>query len=205
MRHRLLPLICCTLLSAAMIAEVRMIAQQAEPPSSTRLPPVRAELETEFVFGDGRRVVVAGTYHRSSDGRVREEQGDTVTVADIKKARMTIFNKTAKEAMVFQFDPATKDPTPRTEAPGRPVLRGVYEEFPVSKVRAPLDDGAEHEMWTATDLGLIVYGRVGSPQLTTTKRLKNIKLAEPEEELFEVPAGYRSVERKVPPPKRLEH
>lgn len=194
------------LLACAVLAVVtQSTVGSASNDKAKALPPIQAELETEYVFPDGRRIVVMGRLFRTSDGRIREEQGDMVTIADTAAGKMTILNSSTKEAIHFTFDEELRDPEssrPETETTGTQRSTesvGSYEAWPVRKHAVDQGDSSR-EVWTAPAIGLIVYGRMVSPQVTTTKRLRNIAVEAPMDALFTVPAGYNVKEHRVARP-----
>jgi hypothetical protein len=58
--------------------------------------------------------------------------------------------------------------------------------------------GESQEFWTAKDLGIVTWSKVESEELTTTRVLRNIGVAEPDQSLFQVPSDYTVIDQPLP-------
>ena len=58
--------------------------------------------------------------------------------------------------------------------------------------------GESQEFWTAKDLGIVTWSKVESEELTTTRVLRNIGVAEPDQSLFQVPSDYTVINQPLP-------
>jgi hypothetical protein len=175
------------------LCTVAVRAEQAATP-----PAVQAEVETTYVFADGRQVRVPGHYYRSQDGRVREDTGRGSVIADVNKGTLTLLNADTKQALVFTVREIAPTRKPNGVSPAVPFARGRHEGRDVSKARVRGPDGKENEVWTATDLGLMVFSRIESAGLTTTKALRKVVQREPDPAVFTVPEDYEVQQHTVP-------
>jgi hypothetical protein len=183
---------------AVAVLAVGTLASGAEPAATP--PAVQAEVETTYVLADGREVRVPGHYYRSQDGRVREDTGRGSVIADVNKGTLTLLNADTRQALVFTVREIAPDPArkPAGLSPAVPFAEGRYEGRAVSKARIKDPGGKEHEVWTATDIGLAVFSRIESPGLTTTKALRKVVQREPDAAVFAVPDGYAVEHHTVP-------
>jgi hypothetical protein len=181
---------------AVAVLTVSTIASGAEPAATP--PAVQAEVETTYVLADGRQVRVPGHYYRSQDGRVREDTGRGSVIADVNKGTLTLLNADTKQALVFTVREIAPDRKPKDVSPAVPFAQGRYEGRAVSKARIKGPGGKEHEVWTATDIGLTVFSRIESEGLTTTKALRKVVQGEPDPAVFTVPEGYTVDHHTVP-------
>jgi hypothetical protein len=168
-------------------------AEQAATP-----PAVQAEVDTTYVFADGRQVRVAGHYYRSQDGRVREDTGRGTVIADVNKGTLTLLNADTRQALVFTVNEVAPSRKPSGMSRAVPYARGRHEGRDVSKARVRGADGKESEVWTATDLGLMVFSRIESAGLTTTKSLRKVVQREPDPAVFTVPEDYAVEHHTLP-------
>jgi hypothetical protein len=159
---------------------------------------VQAEVDTTYVFADGRQVRVPGRYYRSQDGRVREDTGRGSVIADVNKGTLTLLNADTKQALVLTVNEVAPSKKPSGVSRAVPYARGRHEGRDVSKARVTSPDGKESEVWTATDIGLMVFSRIESAGLTTTKALRKVVQGEPDPAVFAVPEDYAVQHQTVP-------
>jgi hypothetical protein len=185
-------------LSAPTVAVLALctVAVHAQPAATP--PALQAEVETTYVFADGRQVRVPGHYYRSQDGRVREDTGRGSVIADVSKGTLTLLNADSKQALVFTVREAAPNRKPKGVSAAVPYARGKHEGRDVSKARVKGPDGKENEVWTATDIGLMVFSRIESAGLTTTKALRKVVQGEPDPAVFNVPEDYAVEHHTVP-------
>jgi hypothetical protein len=185
-------------LSASTVAVLALctVAVQAQPAATP--PAVQAEVETTYVFADGRQVRVPGHYYRSQDGRVREDTGRGSMIADVNTGTLTLLNADTKQALVFTVREIAPSRKPKGVSPAVPYARGRHEGRDVSKARVKGPDGKENEVWTATDIGLMVFSRIESAGLTTTKALRKVVQGEPDPAVFTVPEDYAVEHHTLP-------
>lgn len=185
-------------LSAPTVAVLALctVALQAQPAATP--PAVQAEVETTYAFADGRQVRVPGHYYRSQDGRVREDTGRGSVIADVSKGTLTLLNADTRQALVFTVNEVAPSRKPNGVSPAVPFARVKHEGRDVSKARVKGPDGKESEVWTATDLGLMVFSRIESAGLTTTKALRKVVQGEPDPAVFAVPEDYTVQHHSLP-------
>lgn len=152
-----------------------------------------------------------GRYFRSRDGKVREDLvfGSIITDSITKTA--TFLNHAKKEATVVAMsDPDVADLDSVKEArnpaknhndarithlgedkvEGHPVHKKLIEAGSASTM-----PGRKSEIWTATDIQLPVFVKTTGADRTTTREYRNIQVADPDPQVFEIPKEYRIVDK----------
>lgn len=185
-------------LSAPTVAVLALCTVAAQAEQAAAPPPVQAEVETTYVFADGRQVRVPGHYYRSQDGRVREDTGSGSVIADVSRGTLTVLNADTRQALVFTVNEVAPTQKPSGVSRAVPFARGKHEGRDVSKARVTTPDGKESEVWTATDIGLMVFSRIASAGLTTTKALRKVVQREPDPAVFTVPEDYTVQQHTLP-------
>ena len=185
-------------LSTPAVAVLALCAVAVQAEQAATPPAVQAEVETTYVFADGRQVRVPGHYYRSQDGRVREDTGRGSVIADVNKGTLTLLNADTKQALVFTVNEVAPSKKPSGVSRAVPYARGRHEGRDVNKARVRGADGKESEVWTAPDLGLMVFSRIESAGLTTTKALSKVVQREPDPAVFTVPEDYEVQQHTVP-------
>jgi hypothetical protein len=71
-----------------------------------------------------------------------------------------------------------------------PLAEAMVDGRRVTKARLGNGPGESQELWTAKDLGLVVFSKITSLTLTRAKSLRNVSLRDPDPSLFAVPKGY---------------
>lgn len=167
-----------------------------------RPPGVVADIEITVSTSTGQTYSKPGHYYRSKDGRTREDSSTGSIITDIGSGTVTLLNSTTKEATVISTsgDPRATGPTGARGAAGAaasqaigsfvPFEQAQIEGHAVTKARANGASGRVQELWTATDLGLVVFSKVDSPDRTMTRTLRNVSLREPDPTVFQIPEGY---------------
>ena len=119
----------------------------------------------------------------------------------IKKRTLTMVNFQRKKAIVFTMPKQQPALPEEARRPAVPVGNDTHDGRPVIKAHIQTVDGRMQEIWTAEDIGLVVFTRLDTPTATTTSELKNVALGEPNGSVFAIPQGY-SVRREAVPPTR---
>ena len=170
-------------------------------PSANAQPKVaalNASVETTYTFPNGQEVTTLGRFYRSSTGQVREDSGRGAMIIDVSQGSVALLNAETKEARLITI-PADKRTPSRNEPPAIEATEvGALEGHPVTKARAKGSNGQNQEFWTATDLGIVLWAKVESAGLTTTRALKNVGVSEPDPSLFQIPADYTVVNQTLP-------
>jgi hypothetical protein len=177
-------LVACIAVGVVTVVPERIEAQKG-------LPALDAEMKTTYAMSDGRQSTVDGHYYRSSTGELREDSPLGSLITNFAKRTVTVLKESTKEARVVSVGPPSDTTRRESLPPAKPVGEGVVEGFRVTKVRMEDANGGSQEIWTAPDLGLIVFSRVESRNMTTTRVLSKIRLAEPSRAVFAVPDGYK--------------
>ena len=190
--------------SRCLIAAVAALV--LHPPTlaaQTKLPAVVADISTIYTLADGRQFTSAGRYYRSKDGRIREDSPLGAIITDIKTGTMTMLNFERREAHVIKVAASGRATNARSLPPAVRYADATVDGRQVTKARAENGAGEAQEFWTAKDLGLVVFSKVSSPNVTMAKSLRNISLKQPDASVFSVPAGFTVTKHdtgKVPRP-----
>jgi hypothetical protein len=185
---------------------VAVVALVLHPPAlaaQTKLPAVVADLDTIYTLADGRQFTNKGRYYRSKDGLIREDSPLGAIITDIKSGTLTMLNFERREAHVMKVAASSGATTARNLPPAVRYADATVDGRKVTKARAENGKGEAQELWTANDLGLVVFSKVSSPNLTMAKSLRNIALKQPDASVFKVPAGFTVTKHdtgKVPRP-----
>jgi hypothetical protein len=156
------------------------------------LPALQADIETFHKLPNGHVVHTTGHYYRAADGRTREDLGSGSVIVNLKSHTVTMLNHVTKEARVIRPPQELSKPEPRQDLTDH--AKGVVEGHGVNKASGIGANGERHEVWTAEDIGLVVFARTEAHGMTSTRTLRNISLREPDHSMFDVPHGYKTVE-----------
>lgn len=168
-------------------------AQGANPPGLV------ADIETTFTTSTGQNHSNPGHYYRSKDGKTREDSPTGSTITDIRSGTITLLNSATKEATVISTAgvPRAAGTAGVAGAAARapigsfvPFAQAQIEGHVVTKARANAAGGQVQELWTAQDLGLVMFSKVDSPDHTMTRTLRHVSLREPDPKVFQIPEGY---------------
>jgi hypothetical protein len=152
-----------------------------------QVPSIAADVVTFHRLSDGRVIHVDGHYYRNREGKVREDSGNGAVIVDTNAHRVTILNFETKEAHVMKVPGNQAHPAMDVRTSSG---HGNVEGHKVSKMASAGPHGEKLEAWSADDLGLTVFTRSQSSNMTMTKYVRNIKVEEPDPSLFEIPSGY---------------
>ena len=169
--------------------------------TAVALKGVEADVQTTIETSKGIKQTTPSHYYRSSDGKVREDSMLGPVITDSTAKTVTLLDTSKKEATVLT---TLGSPVP-TDGQKTPFVQGVtttIEGFSVTKASTTTPDGHVNEVWTATDIGLGVYVRVQTTDITLTKTLSNIAVHEPDPAVFQIPTDYTVTTKTgpVPPP-----
>jgi hypothetical protein len=158
-----------------------------------------AEIETTFTTPQGQ-FSTPGHFYRSRDGKMREDSPLGSMITDVRSGTVTLLNHAKKEAKVIVV---TGQPRPSASLANKAAMPQSFEEatiegHAVTKARKAAG-GATQEVWTAKDLGLVVFSKVDAPDFAMTKTLRNFSLREPDPALFRIPSGYTVTHEDAPP------
>jgi hypothetical protein len=177
---------------AVAIFLIRDAAAQERP---VKLPPVQAEFETLYTLANGRQVRTHGRFFRNEKGQIREESPLGAVITDVAAGKITILVAETKEARVITVPAEQRTLPARSSHPGPEVFEEArIEGRRVSKARGQGPQGQKMEMWTARDLGIVIWTKTEAPGLSSTKEMRNISTEEPNRSLFEIPPDYTVVE-----------
>jgi hypothetical protein len=175
-------------LAAAMALALQPLAMHAQ----TKLPALDAEINTTYTLADGRQFSRSGHYYRSQDGKLREDSPLGAIITDTKARTITVLNFATKEARIVKV--SAKAPASsikgKSMSASAPPAEAMVDGRRVMKSHVANAPGESQELWTARDLGLVVFSKISSPTLTTAKSLRNVSLRNPDPSLFAVPKGY---------------
>jgi hypothetical protein len=159
-----------------------------------------ADIETVYTLAGGQQLTSHGHYYRSHDGQlVREDSPLGAVIVDIKQNTVTLLNSETKEARVLRLPPTDKQASKPAGPPPTAVFgHGVAEGHSLTKSRRSGPHGEVHEIWTASDIALVMFIKNASQSMTMTKTLQHVSLHEPDAAIFGVPPGY-SVREDSPP------
>jgi hypothetical protein len=161
-----------------------------------------------------------GRYFRDRLGRTRQDTAAGSTIVDATTRTVITLNHSQKEAVVTIVPlPApqanqSSDPTtlPRQEGGARAPVAGKAEDLGEAtlggqrafgrRVISPNPFGTKvgsvtTEVWTVPEIGLTVLMKQTSPAGETEQRYDNIRLGEPDSNLFVIPNNY-SVRNSIP-------
>lgn len=163
--------------------------------------PITADVTLTIINPDGSEQDQQGRYFRSSNGNVREDLASGSVITDVKAGTITTLNPATNQAIVISTPGPqgryVQSNSPSAAAPTMSALgQTTVEGHPVSMSRMTLNasNGQSAEVWTATDIRLIVLLKaISSTGRTTTKQYTNIQTVEPDPSLFTVPQGYTIV------------
>ncbi len=159
-----------------------------------------ADIETTYDLPGGQQVTTHGHYYRSQTGLLREESPLGAIITDTKQRVITLLNTEMKEARVIRIT-GEIEPPPRKStdaAPASELKESTVEGHAVMKARTTGARGETQELWTATELGLVVMSKIESQGYATTRVLRNITVREPNPSVFRVPADYTVTEQSLP-------
>jgi hypothetical protein len=214
---------CFMALMAAALSGQGVSSQQ---PGERDVPPiiadVRSTLTTGGSSGHGIDRAQNGHYFRSRDGKVREDTAFGSMITDSKAKTMTFLNYTKKEATVVSMSDsdiaglkasrdAARNNNKNDNAKVTSLGEATVEGHPVRKKRIePADNTSHHgqktEIWTATDIHMPVFVKATGPDRTTTREYRNIHVADPDPQVFEIPRDYRIVDKsQFTPPLVARH
>lgn len=161
------------------------------------LPAVDAEIETTFTTPQGQ-FSTPGHYYRSHDGTMREDSPLGSIITDIRRGTVTLLNRATKEAKVIVMAGQPRPPAPDGGKAPAPFEDGTVEGHAVTKARKAMK-GTTQELWTANDLGLVVFSKVDAPDFAMKKVLRNLSLREPDPALFRIPKDYTITQESTLP------
>jgi len=156
-----------------------------------------AEVATYYKLSDGRVISTVGhIYNDSGRGVVRQDSDLGAIITNVKAHTVTLLNFATKEAVVYRLNAAPSLPPPRIGAVkgGRTSVEG--HEATKSVSIGP--KGERHEVWTAPDIGAVVFSRSEAPSMTTTRYLRRIAVREADPSLFTIPPGYSISKSDLP-------
>jgi len=183
-------------LDAGSLSAQRPIGAPIAPKLRTALD---AEIETTFTTPQGQ-FSTPGHFYRSRDGKMREDSPLGSMITDVQSGTVTLLNHANKEAKVIVV---TGQPRPSASLANKAAMPQAFAEttiegHAVTKARTAAG-GATQEVWTAKDLGLVVFSKVDAPDFAMTKTLRNVSLREPDPALFKIPNGYTVTHENAPP------
>jgi hypothetical protein len=194
-------LVVAIVLAAATLDTGALNAQRpiGSPIGLTLRSALDAEIETTFTTPQGQ-FSTPGHFYRSRDGKMREDSPLGSMITDVRAGTVTVLNHARKEAKVIVVTALPRPAAPRagTAAAPRSLGEATVEGHPVTKARTTAG-GATQELWTAKDLGLVVFSKVEAPDFGMTKVLRNLSLREPDAALFRIPSDYTVTHETAPP------
>lgn len=180
----------CVVVIALLIGgTVRLDAQKA-------VPAFQAEVATFYKMADGRVVSTTGRVYRSREGRMRQDTGFGAVITDLKAQTVTLLNFDTKEARVFDLKSAP--PAPRPQKAVTPRGRTSVEGYEATKVTTVGPQGERQEVWTADQLGAVVFMRTEAPGMTVTRYLRRIAVSDPDASVFVIPPDYSVTKATLP-------
>jgi hypothetical protein len=164
-----------------------------------KLPAVQAEFETLYTLANGRQVRTHGRFFRNERGQIREDSPLGAVITDVAAGTITILVTERKEARVITVPAEQRTLPARSSHPGPEVFEETrIEGRRVSKARGQGPQGQKMEMWTARDLGIVIWTKTEAPGLSSTKEMRNISTEEPSRSLFEIPPDYTVIQQEPP-------
>jgi hypothetical protein len=199
--------------------------QGASPQHSANheLVPIVADVKTTVTSsapsGRGFDRTQNGHYFRSRDGKAREDVVFGSIITDAKARTMTFLNNAKKEATVVAMsDPdvatAVGLQSPEDTAKNNknslvtPLGDDMVDGHPVHKKLIETGNarlGHKSEIWMATDVHLPVVMKTIGPDRTATKEYRNIRVTDPDPQVFEIPKDYRIVDKSQFSPPLFSH
>jgi hypothetical protein len=161
------------------------------------LPALEAEIETTFTTPQGE-FSTPGHYYRSQNGKIREDSPLGSMITDIRTGTVTLLNRATKEARVIVIAGQPRPSAPDAGKAPEPFEEATIEGHAVTKARRVML-GTSQELWTAKDLGLVVFSKVDAPNFAMTKVLRNVSLHDPDPALFRIPHDYKVTHETTPP------
>lgn len=178
-------------------------AWAAGPASAQVSPPgLDADVTITVSTSTGLTYNKPGHYYRSHDGRTREDSPTGSVITDLATGQVTLLNSATRQATVISVAGIPRAPGTAGAAAAAadasaqgigafmPFGQAQIEGHAVTKARANAAGGAVQELWTATDLSLVVYSMVASTDRTMTRTLRNVAVRDPDPAVFQIPAGY---------------
>ena len=170
--------------------------------AAAQTPGVTASVAVAYTNATGQTINIPGTFYRSTAGNTREDSAIGSVITDKTAGTVTVLNPSTMTATVYSFHtgPLPRAMTPSiTPSPLTQFGQTTVGGHPVAQARASWPNGQAPEVWTATDINLVVYSKVSSANGTTTRTLSNIVVQEPSASVFNVPAGYSVTNATQPP------
>jgi hypothetical protein len=158
-----------------------------------------AEIETTYVTAGGKTITTPGHYYRSRSGKAREDSPIGSIITDLRSGTVTLLNPATKEAKVIVTAGQPRASAAVAAGAFVPFEQAIVDGHPVKKARTTGNAGQVQEMWTAQDLGLVVFSKVEWPDFSMTKVLRNVAVREPVAELFKIPSEYQVTHETVRP------
>ena len=175
-------------------------AGEAASQTMPTMVPIQAEVETIYRLADGKLVRTNARYYRSSSGQTREESSAGAVITDIAAGTITILIAQTKEARVITIPAEQRVPPVRSNRHSPEVFEETtIHGHRVNKARTEGPQGEKLEVWTATDLGVVLRTRAELAGAVTEKELRSVSTDEPKPELFTIPADYTVVEQEARP------
>lgn len=166
-----------------------------------------AEFTNTITSGPGHATTTRGRFYRAADGKTREEVDGRVTIVDIARRTWTLLVPERLEAIVLSVPPNQVGSVAPRDWPGRSATPSadLHNGRAVKKLTLEsVGDGPAHEIWTDEATGLVVRHKTSSASGVAVREMKILEVAEPDAELFMVPAGY-SVSRGALPPRPVSN
>lgn len=183
----------CTVTLTALLCLAELHAQPEA------LPAYEADFEFNYVLPNGDQFTRRGHIYQSADGKVRQDTGNGAILTDLRTGTSTLLIAELSQAHVLTVPPELRT-LPDLGMGGRlptsiePFEQTTIDGHPVAKTFHVGPQGETQEVWTATDLGVVVFARIEANGATTTQELRNLAVGEPDASVFEVPVDYEVLE-----------
>jgi hypothetical protein len=161
------------------------------------LPALEAQIETTFTTPQGQ-FTTPGHYYRSQDGKIREDSPLGSMITDVRTGTVTLLNRATKEARVIVMAGQPRSSAPDAGKAPEPFEEATIEGHAVTKARRAMA-GTTQELWTAKDLGLVMFSKVDAPNFAMTKVLRNFSLRDPDPQVFRIPDDYKVTHETTAP------
>jgi len=165
--------------------------------NAQKKPALEAEIETTFRTSQGQ-FSTPGHFYRSRDGKMREDSPLGSMITDVRSGTVTLLNRATKEAKVIVVTGQPRPPAPAAGKVPKAFAETTIEGHAVTKARNAMGTTTQ-EVWTAKDLGLVVFSKVDAPDFGMTKVLRNFSVREPDPAVFQIPQDYTVTHESVPP------
>lgn len=177
------------------VAALALLGFAVAEAQTRTLPAFEADVEFSYTLPDDQELTQSGRIYQSSTGKVRQDMGIGSTIVDFHAGTVTMLIPETKQAHVLAIPPDLQRP-PQLGI-GNPIPEAVepFEETTIdgrriAKTLIVDPQGRTQEVWTAIDLGIIVYARAEADGVATSQTLRNLSEGEPDPGVFEVPSDY---------------